>query len=100
MSIVGTRPPLISETNLYEPHHKAIAEMDDNTSKHGRQMRGQKGSTLFRRKTRMRRNFHSLLPKVNKGGLIKIHIKLNRGIILCLEPKEAKTAPKSTSMHN
>ena len=24
MSIVGTRPPLISETNLYEPHHKAI----------------------------------------------------------------------------
>ena len=22
MSIVGTRPPLISETNLYEPHHK------------------------------------------------------------------------------
>lgn len=21
MSIVGTRPPLISETNLYEPHH-------------------------------------------------------------------------------
>ena len=23
MSIVGTRPPLISETNLYEPHHKA-----------------------------------------------------------------------------
>ena len=24
MSIVGTRPPLISETNLYEPHHKAV----------------------------------------------------------------------------
>lgn len=24
MSIVGTRPPLISETNLYEPHHKVI----------------------------------------------------------------------------
>lgn len=24
MSIVGTRPPLISETNLYEPHHKAF----------------------------------------------------------------------------
>lgn len=23
MSIVGTRPPLISETNLYEPRHKA-----------------------------------------------------------------------------
>ena len=23
MSLVGTRPPLISETNLYEPHHKA-----------------------------------------------------------------------------
>lgn len=23
MSIVGTRPPLISETNLYELHHKA-----------------------------------------------------------------------------
>ena len=23
MVIVGTRPPLISETNLYEPHHKA-----------------------------------------------------------------------------
>ena len=22
MSIVGTRPPLVSETNLYEPHHK------------------------------------------------------------------------------
>lgn len=28
MSIVGTRPPLVSETNLYEPHHKVrlIAE--------------------------------------------------------------------------
>lgn len=25
MSIVGTRPPLISETNLYEPHHKVNA---------------------------------------------------------------------------
>lgn len=24
MSIVGTRPPLISETNLYETHHKVI----------------------------------------------------------------------------
>lgn len=24
MSIVGTRPPLISETNLYEPHHKVL----------------------------------------------------------------------------
>ncbi len=24
MSIVGTRPPLISETNLYEPHHKYV----------------------------------------------------------------------------
>ena len=23
MSLVGTRPPLISETNLYEPHHHA-----------------------------------------------------------------------------
>ena len=23
MSLVGTRPPLISEKNLYEPHHKA-----------------------------------------------------------------------------
>ena len=22
MSIVGTRPPLVSETNLYEPHHR------------------------------------------------------------------------------
>lgn len=22
MSIVGTRPPLTSETNLYEPHHR------------------------------------------------------------------------------
>ena len=26
MSIVGTRPPLISETNLYEPHHKVRLE--------------------------------------------------------------------------
>ena len=25
MSIVGTRPPLISETNLYEPHHKVTS---------------------------------------------------------------------------
>ena len=24
MSIVGTRPPLISETNLYEPRHKEV----------------------------------------------------------------------------
>lgn len=36
MSIVGTRPPLISETNLYEPRHKArlqvlrkLAEQED-----------------------------------------------------------------------
>ena len=27
MSIVGTRPPLISETNLYELHHRAIGQM-------------------------------------------------------------------------
>lgn len=27
MSIVGTRPPLISETNLYEPRHKARLSM-------------------------------------------------------------------------
>lgn len=26
MSIVGTRPPLISETNLYEPRHKVSCE--------------------------------------------------------------------------
>ena len=26
MSIVGTRPPLISETNLYEPHHKVSSQ--------------------------------------------------------------------------
>ena len=29
MSIVGTRPPLISETNLYEPHHKARKSQHD-----------------------------------------------------------------------
>ena len=29
MSIVGTRPPLISETNLYEPHHKAKKAAQD-----------------------------------------------------------------------
>lgn len=27
MSIVGTRPPLISETNLYEPRHKVTENM-------------------------------------------------------------------------
>ena len=27
MSIVGTRPPLISETNLYEPHHKVSRQV-------------------------------------------------------------------------
>ena len=30
MSIVGTRPPLISETNLYEPHHKASYDLFSN----------------------------------------------------------------------
>ena len=29
MSIVGTRPPLISETNLYEPRHKVKRALDD-----------------------------------------------------------------------
>lgn len=29
MSIVGTRPPLISETNLYEPHHKVTAVLKE-----------------------------------------------------------------------
>lgn len=24
MSIIGTRPPLISETNLYELHHRGV----------------------------------------------------------------------------
>lgn len=28
MSIVGTRPPLISETNLYEPRHKVTFKND------------------------------------------------------------------------
>lgn len=27
MSIVGTRPPLISETNLYEPRHKVSTKI-------------------------------------------------------------------------
>lgn len=27
MSIVGTRPPLISETNLYEPRHNRASNM-------------------------------------------------------------------------
>ena len=27
MSIVGTRPPLVSETNLYEPHHRVRLEL-------------------------------------------------------------------------
>ena len=30
MSIVGTRPPLISETNLYEPRHKVRVVEADN----------------------------------------------------------------------
>lgn len=29
MSIVGTRPPLISETNLYELHHRARLAIAD-----------------------------------------------------------------------
>lgn len=29
MSIVGTRPPLISETNLYEPRHKVSGDIID-----------------------------------------------------------------------
>ena len=33
MSIVGTRPPLISETNLYEPHHKVT---DNIKIRHGK----------------------------------------------------------------
>lgn len=33
MSIVGTRPPLISETNLYEPHHKARLAIVRKTSR-------------------------------------------------------------------
>lgn len=28
MSLVGTRPPLISETNLYELHHKARLKIE------------------------------------------------------------------------
>ena len=44
MSIVGTRPPLISETNLYEPHHKVrliyinwslIIDFDEETQNDG-----------------------------------------------------------------
>lgn len=38
----------------------------------GKARAGQKASILFRRKTGMRRNFRSLLPKVYNGGLIKI----------------------------
>ena len=30
MSIVGTRPPLISETNLYEPRHKVKTPLKKN----------------------------------------------------------------------
>ena len=35
MSIVGTRPPLISETNLYEPRHKARLVLSDSNSLEG-----------------------------------------------------------------
>ena len=35
MSIVGTRPPLISETNLYEPRHKARLRIYMNAPRNG-----------------------------------------------------------------
>ena len=42
MSIVGTRPPLISETNLYEPRHK-VRKLNwrriDESSDNGRRKR-------------------------------------------------------------
>ena len=31
MSIVGTRPPLISETNLYEPRHNELVNLPANS---------------------------------------------------------------------
>lgn len=34
MSIIGTRPPLISETNLYELHHRARRKPFAATGKH------------------------------------------------------------------
>ena len=36
MSIVGTRPPLVSETNLYEPHHKSVIRKTKNEPVVGR----------------------------------------------------------------
>ena len=31
MSIIGTRPPLISETNFYELHHRASSDFYGNS---------------------------------------------------------------------
>lgn len=57
------------------------------------------GEYIVSEKDRNAEKFPFSIAKINNGGLIKIHIKLNRGIVLCPEPKEAKTAQKSTSMH-
>ena len=39
MSIIGTRPPLLSETSLYELHHRAIVLNHRNSVKRDKENR-------------------------------------------------------------
>ena len=39
MSIVGTRPPLISETNLYEPRHKVKVDSQRDFFRHNSEVK-------------------------------------------------------------
>lgn len=73
MSIVGTRPPLISETNLYEPRHKARLAIKPGITGMW-QVSGRSDITDFEEVVRWDKNFlvctiHCTRKEVYIGGL-------------------------------
>lgn len=70
MSIIGTRPPLISETNLYELHHRARLEIKPGTTGM-RQVSGRSDITDFEEVVRLDKEY---ITNWNIG-LDRIHAK-------------------------
>ena len=78
MSIVGTRPPLISETNLYEPRHKARLAIKPGITGMW-QVSGRSDITDFEEVVRLDKEY---IENWDIGLDIKILLKLVQGVTI------------------
>ena len=80
MSIVGTRPPLISETNLYEPRHKVRLAIKPGITGMW-QVSGRSDITDFEEVVRLDRNYIAKLKVDDMRNIIKYGMPAIRRIV-------------------